>query len=74
MGVFAAAQCLEGLQCSDGLTEPEDEGTRSTSDTGNYTPSDMPSHPKRNESSATLLHAPQISTLDLQLHEEGSLL
>jgi len=72
-GVRAVAQCLEGLQCSDGLPEAEDEGIRSTSDTGNYTPSDMPSQPRRNESSATLLRVPQISPSDLQLHGEGSL-
>jgi len=73
-GLRAVAQRVEGLQCSDGLPEPEDEGTRSTSDTGKYTPSDTPSHPQRNESSATLLHVPQISPLDLQLHAAGSLL
>jgi hypothetical protein len=70
-GVCAVAQCLEGLQCSDGLPEPEDEGIRSTSDTGNYTSSDMPSHPRRKESSATLLRVQQISPSDLKLHGEG---
>jgi len=72
-GVRAVAQCLEGLQCSDALPEPEDEGTRSTSDNGNYTPNDMPSHTRRNESSAALLSVPQISPSGLQLREEGSL-
>jgi len=68
MGYVQVLRGLEGLQCSDGVPESEDEGTRSTSDTGNYTPSDMLSHPRRNESSATLRRVPQISPLDLQLH------